>query len=73
VRDETMLDLSYEDPIHGVTRRWLSPRTLDELAEAYVAHPDASIVAGATDVGLWVTKQRRAAADPDQHRPRSPS
>ncbi|MET3665079.1 xanthine dehydrogenase small subunit [Caulobacter sp. 1776] len=59
VRGETMLDLSFEDEIHGVTRRWLSPRTLDELAQAYEAHPDAVIVAGATDVGLWVTKQRR--------------
>jgi xanthine dehydrogenase small subunit len=59
VRDETMLDLSFEDPIHGVTRRWLSPRTVDELAAVYEAHPSAVIVAGATDVGLWVTKQRR--------------
>jgi xanthine dehydrogenase iron-sulfur cluster and FAD-binding subunit A len=24
----------------------------------YAAHPDAVIVAGATDIGLWVTKQR---------------
>lgn len=59
VRDETMLSLSYEDEIHGVTRTWLSPRTVDELAQAYLEHPDATIVAGATDVGLWVTKQRR--------------
>ena len=60
VRDETMLSLSYEDEIHGVTRTWLSPRTVDELAQAYLDHPEATIVAGATDVGLWVTKQRRA-------------
>jgi len=59
VRDETMLSLSYEDEIHGVTRTWLSPRTVDELAQAYLEQPDATIVAGATDVGLWVTKQRR--------------
>lgn len=59
VRDETMLSLRYEDEIHGVTRTWLSPRTVDELAQAYLEHPDATIVAGATDVGLWVTKQRR--------------
>lgn len=59
VRDETMLDLGFEDPIHGVMRRWLAPRTVAELAEVYEAHPDATIVAGATDVGLWVTKQRR--------------
>jgi xanthine dehydrogenase small subunit len=36
-----------------------APETLDELAAYYAAHPDATIVAGATDVGLWVTKQLR--------------
>ncbi|TMV09963.1 xanthine dehydrogenase small subunit [Ruegeria sediminis] len=35
------------------------PRSGDELAEVYAAHPDATLVAGATDVGLWVTKQLR--------------
>jgi len=35
------------------------PRTADELADIYGAHPDAVFVAGATDVGLWVTKQHR--------------
>lgn len=36
-----------------------SPRDSDDLAEWYLAHPDAVLVAGATDVGLWVTKQLR--------------
>ena len=36
-----------------------APETLDELATWYVANPDATLVAGATDVGLWVTKQLR--------------
>jgi xanthine dehydrogenase small subunit len=36
-----------------------APRTADKLAEIYAARPDAVLVAGATDVGLWVTKQRR--------------
>jgi xanthine dehydrogenase small subunit len=36
-----------------------APASLDELAELYEEHPDAAIVAGATDVGLWVTKQLR--------------
>jgi xanthine dehydrogenase small subunit len=36
-----------------------APRNADELAEVYSVHPDAVIVAGATDVGLWVTKQHR--------------
>ncbi|MEX0319410.1 MAG: xanthine dehydrogenase small subunit [Ruegeria sp.] len=40
------------------SRRFL-PRNSDELAEVYAAHPDATLVAGATDVGLWVTKQLR--------------
>ena len=35
------------------------PSDSDALAEWYVAHPDAVLVAGATDVGLWVTKQLR--------------
>jgi xanthine dehydrogenase small subunit len=37
----------------------LQPRTSDELATAYMANPRATLVAGATDVGLWVTKQMR--------------
>lgn len=40
-------------------RRFLAPATLDALAEILLAEPDATIVAGSTDVGLWVTKQLR--------------
>jgi xanthine dehydrogenase small subunit len=35
------------------------PRSADELAAWYAARPDATLIAGATDVGLWVTKQLR--------------
>jgi xanthine dehydrogenase small subunit len=35
------------------------PRDSDALADWYLANPDAVLVAGATDVGLWVTKQLR--------------
>jgi xanthine dehydrogenase small subunit len=35
------------------------PATSDELADLLLANPDTRIVAGATDVGLWVTKQHR--------------
>ena len=38
-------------------RRFISPVTVEGLAEAVAAHPEATLVAGATDVGLWVTKQ----------------
>ena len=36
-----------------------APMSLDDFAQWYVAHPDATLVAGATDVGLWITKQFR--------------
>jgi xanthine dehydrogenase small subunit len=35
------------------------PQDADALAALRVAHPDARLVAGATDVGLWITKQHR--------------
>ncbi|WP_298854270.1 xanthine dehydrogenase small subunit [uncultured Ruegeria sp.] len=35
------------------------PGSSDELAKVYAENPDATLVAGATDVGLWVTKQLR--------------
>ncbi|WP_170325986.1 xanthine dehydrogenase small subunit [Ruegeria arenilitoris] len=35
------------------------PGSSDELATVYADNPDATLVAGATDVGLWVTKQLR--------------
>jgi xanthine dehydrogenase small subunit len=38
---------------------WLAPHTADALAALLIEHPTARIVAGATDVGLWVTKQHR--------------
>ena len=38
---------------------WFAPRTADALAALLLDHPNARIVAGATDVGLWVTKQMR--------------
>ncbi|EET48058.1 xanthine dehydrogenase small subunit [Thalassobium sp. R2A62] len=33
--------------------------SLDDFADWYVANPEATLIAGATDVGLWVTKQMR--------------
>jgi xanthine dehydrogenase small subunit len=35
------------------------PATTDELADILGQHPEATVVAGSTDVGLWVTKQFR--------------
>jgi xanthine dehydrogenase small subunit len=41
------------------TRRYIAPHTVDALAAALEAHPQATIVSGSTDVGLWITKQMR--------------
>jgi xanthine dehydrogenase small subunit len=39
------------------TRFFASPASEASLAALYLRHPDASIIAGATDVGLWITKK----------------
>ncbi|MFM9973867.1 MAG: xanthine dehydrogenase small subunit, partial [Beijerinckiaceae bacterium] len=36
-----------------------APRSIDALLTLIALHPDATLVAGATDVGLWITKQFR--------------
>ncbi|MCC1480833.1 xanthine dehydrogenase small subunit [Roseibaca sp. Y0-43] len=36
--------------------RAILPACVDDLAQVFAQNPDARIVAGATDVGLWVTK-----------------
>ncbi len=41
----------------GPDGEWFAPATIDDLSLLLEAHSDATIVAGATDVGLWVTKQ----------------
>jgi xanthine dehydrogenase small subunit len=39
--------------------RFVLPASVNDLAEIYEAEPKARIVAGSTDVGLWVTKFMR--------------
>jgi xanthine dehydrogenase small subunit len=49
-----------KDPRRVVTgpedNRTILPASVDDLATCLLEHPNATIVAGATDVGLWVTK-----------------
>lgn len=51
-----------ESPVE-VSPLGFAPETSDELAEWYQNHPDGTLIAGATDVGLWVTKQLRDLKD----------
>ncbi len=48
-----------DTPIATSATTPMLPTSSDDLAAVYETHPDATLVAGATDVGLWVTKQLR--------------
>ncbi len=41
----------------GANSKYIIPRTVESLAKLYLGNPSATLVAGATDVGLWVTKE----------------
>ncbi len=58
-RMKALAGLSDEaDAIFGDQQRFFAaPRDLDSLASLLMRHPEATIVAGATDVGLWATKK----------------
>ena len=43
---------------HG-GRRYFAPHDIGSLAEIYEARPHATLLAGGTDIGLWVTKQHQ--------------
>jgi xanthine dehydrogenase small subunit len=53
--------LQREQPLqYEYQGRWFfAPRTLAQLTALRATHADAVILAGSTDVGLWVTKQLR--------------
>lgn len=45
--------------LKGANGRFYAPRKLAGLCKLLEAEPEAVMVAGTTDVGLWVTKQKR--------------
>jgi len=47
----------------GRVDRFDAPRTLDALAAARAARPQARLLAGSTDIGLWVNKQFKDLGD----------
>ncbi|MEB3766204.1 xanthine dehydrogenase small subunit [Acinetobacter sp. MD2] len=48
---------------HYQQQQFFAPKTLSEFARLRVQYPQARIVAGSTDVGLWVTKMGRDLGD----------
>ncbi len=53
INDGAMVDIG------AGKNRLIVPATVDELAWVYAENPTATLVSGATDVGLWVTKFMR--------------
>ncbi|MEX0644371.1 MAG: xanthine dehydrogenase small subunit [Parvularculaceae bacterium] len=53
------LALAFHCPRTGVNIRYFAPRSLAALLALKAQYPKATLVSGATDVGLWVTKQHR--------------
>jgi xanthine dehydrogenase small subunit len=51
------LALTHTDAHTGAMKRFFAPHTLDELAALYLRYPEATLLAGGTDAGLWVTKK----------------
>ena len=45
--------------LHAAGTRYFAPRDIAGLTHLMSQYPEACLVAGATDVGLWVTKQHR--------------
>ncbi|HSN32597.1 MAG TPA: xanthine dehydrogenase small subunit, partial [Ideonella sp.] len=54
-------ELQAEAPLHYAAQggRWHAPRSVDDLAALRLERPQARLLAGSTDIGLWVTKQLR--------------
>ena len=59
LRAEAPLAYAAMNPATGHVDRFDAPRSVDALASLYDAHPDARLLAGSTDIGLWVNKQFR--------------
>lgn len=53
IRPVTQLEIS------GAGGVFIAPTTVQELVDAKARHPEATILAGGTDIGLWVTKKHR--------------
>ncbi|MEX3941146.1 xanthine dehydrogenase small subunit [Paraburkholderia sp. BR10937] len=62
---QTLATLEREDTFHYESRgqQYDAPRTVEALAAIKAARPNTRILAGSTDIGLWVTKQMRELGD----------
>ena len=61
VQSERLAEIDSSDTLHieKGDRRFFAPVSSAELTALLADFPDATLLAGGTDVGLWVTKQHR--------------
>lgn len=61
VHADLLDSLDANETLHVETndRRFYAPVNAEELAQLIADYPNATLLAGGTDVGLWVTKQHR--------------
>ncbi|MEM5450464.1 xanthine dehydrogenase small subunit [Paraburkholderia guartelaensis] len=62
---QTLATIERKDTFHYESRgqQYDAPRSVDALAAIKAARPNTRILAGSTDIGLWVTKQMRELGD----------
>ncbi|WP_321913061.1 MULTISPECIES: xanthine dehydrogenase small subunit [unclassified Paraburkholderia] len=62
---QTLATLERKDTFHYESRgqHYDAPRTVEALAAIKAERPNTRILAGSTDIGLWVTKQMRELGD----------
>ncbi len=62
---DTLRNLKRGETFHynAAGQHFYAPRTADAFGAIKASHPDIRILAGSTDVGLWVTKQFRELGD----------
>ncbi|MCF6220765.1 MAG: xanthine dehydrogenase small subunit [Robiginitomaculum sp.] len=59
---EQLAELQHDDSVHlsvniyGQDKQFFIPKTLEQLTKLRGEYPDAILLAGGTDIGLWVTK-----------------
>jgi len=53
------LELVGKAPVTGTEKHYFAPVTMDALATAAATSSEATLLAGGTDIGLWVTKMHR--------------
>jgi xanthine dehydrogenase small subunit len=57
IQHDDVVELSAH--IYGQDRHFYIPKTVAHLTELVRDHPDAVLLAGGTDIGLWVTKHHK--------------